>query len=130
MNPTLETMQHAQEIIDYLAENPEQHSQSAYWNGYSLGIKNTVCGTTMCVAGTSVFLKEGVDGLVNSCDSEDYDDSFSKKAERYLGLNSSEAYDLFYTFHREKALEMLRAVANGDEVKFEAIHDSYIAGVE
>jgi hypothetical protein len=40
-------------------------------------------------------------------------------------LNDEEASILFYTMSDETALEMLEAVANGDEVRFHEVYEDF-----
>lgn len=125
MQPTLEHKEHAQEILDYIMANPDQHDQNNFWTGTKGQTKN-VCDTAMCVAGTSVYLKEGVEGMWKASDKDDYDSvSFYQKAGDNLGLSEDERYKLFYCFNNEYAVDMLRAVAAGDEDKFHAIREAY-----
>jgi hypothetical protein len=76
----------------------------------------------MCVAGTSVFLKEGFEAFKNPI----YE--FERKGAENLGLTYNEASNdcesdmLFMTMSNAKAVDMLRAVAAGDETKFYEIY--------
>lgn len=139
MHSTPETRQNAQAVLDYLEKNPNQHRQNFFWapkdqpqtltdeaqaewisrlDELKKPIEHNVCDTTMCIAGTAVFLNEGIPGLV-SCISAEYEDvSFINKGADYLGLDDSEAQELFYTMSEQSALDALRAVAEGNEDKF------------
>lgn len=114
---TEETKAHAQDIFDYLIMNPEKHDQSDWYNFYNeedvLVTEENFCGTTMCVAGTSVWLKSGVSGLNNK-----YDYEFLNEGAKNLGLAYNEACTLFYGTNNEESLSLLAAVAAGDEDKF------------
>lgn len=115
MLSTPEIRAHAQEVLDYIIEHPEQHSQESWFvsKDETLPPEPGTCGTTMCIAGTSIFLKYGENCIRNPSRS-----AFSQDAADNLGLTSSEAGCLFYTFDDARALDALTAVANGDEKKF------------
>jgi hypothetical protein len=118
----------AQDILDYIETHPHQHQQ-ANWVNVITNVSSTlmeslnnmvidddpnVCNTTMCVAGTSVLLKEGSQALISHTSKDDFD----VVAGGYLGLNDIESEMLFYCWDNAYALDMLRAVAAGDENKF------------
>ena len=131
MNVTEETKAHAQEILDYLRANPEKHDQTS-WFDTGLDDKDgdpvefvtddNFCGTTMCVAGTSVWLKGGISKL------NEYsrlDVLFEHEGACNLGLNNREAEALFFGAGNSEALDLLSAVAAGDEAKFGEIAESH-----
>lgn len=124
------TKAHAQDIIDYLMKYPEKHEQGSYVgemktdeHGYEYSDdrlddvnEDNFCNTTMCIAGTSAFLVEGIDGLNEFVDSR-WQDAANKAGER-LGLDRHEQEAIFLTMDSNRALDRLRAVAEGDEEKF------------
>lgn len=117
MNVTEETKEHAQHILNYITMFPERHEQST-WVEVPIGIyrddltEDNFCGTTMCIAGTSVFLTEGVEGLRRP--TSDFEDIAAER----LGLSSVEAHDLFYNTDNDTAKVMLKAIVDGDEDAF------------
>ena len=138
---TEETKAQAQAALDYIHAHPEKHAQN-HWVGINKGnaityfwmdnlnvTEENLCGTTMCVAGTLVYLNEGVDGLNrlhhNTMGVVDENDvvvnGWIVTGAKYLGLTSQEAYSLFFEMDEAKAVDMLTAIANGDEVKFQAL---------
>lgn len=148
MKSTIKTRENAQGVLDYLTQHPQQHDQNNWWS--AIGTESTsditednFCGTTMCIAGCSVYMAEGLQGLRDAVDHVDavneeirqhiYDNDYEdgdyldpdeiwvKKGREHLGLSDKEARSLFFTFNDEQALDALRAVAQGDEVKFNNI---------
>lgn len=110
----------ARRVYDYLVAHPERHNQGGF------GHKNS-CGTTMCIAGTAAWLDPGIPvygwfddynkGLVmldkncfsaTSGDSVSPTDKIVARAGELLGLTPVEANQLFYTFHNQVALDVLR----------------------
>lgn len=136
MYVTERTKAHAREIYDYISLNPERHSQ-AHWVGiprddrvdyffhhYDKVDETNVCGSTMCIAGTSVYLKEGIEGL-NDCynETDKYGrlGGFPRRAGFYLGLDEIEADSIFFEMSEQIALDSLLAIAEGDEEKFRVL---------
>lgn len=119
---TDETKAAAQGVLDYLESQPEKHNQESYFR-LPANVKpetlteENFCGTTMCIAGTALYLDQGIEGIVNFYDGLDADEYSGQK----LGLDAVEANTLFYTFDNATALDALRAIAAGDEVKFHAL---------
>lgn len=106
--------QHVQEVLDFIEAHPEQHNQGNWVIEHS-------CGTTMCVAGTSIMLTQGMEALVNSC----FEGSYSGTARKNMGLTLSQSNKLFYTMNEGYAKDMLKALANNDKKKFNEIHATY-----
>lgn len=107
-----QTQARAQAAFDFLSQNPKNHNQQWYISGATdvpLTEEN-LCGTTMCVAGTVEWQAHG---YVT-------DFAFSAGA-MLLGLKYNEAENLFYASNNDEALDMLSAIANGDESKFYAL---------
>lgn len=130
---TDETKAVAQRTFDYLNSNPDKHNQQ-YWVGNNGGTawisrnedgnltipmlnEENFCNTTLCAAGAVVFLEQGLEG-VNEILFDDESADFDDVAASYLGLDSIEAYSLFYDTGNEGALNALLALAQGDEEKF------------
>lgn len=120
----------AQEVLDYLEAHPERHDQSL-WTTQSLsevGAKPArdlkVCDTTMCVAGTVVFL-EALANDTSIADVLDVDPngyfneerSYARKGAELLGLNDEDAWQLFYNKTDEQAVEDLRRLAAGQSIE-------------
>lgn len=120
MRSTLETRETAQAALDYIEAHPEQHEQNNWWTVAGAdrfpADSYNICDTTMCVAGTAVWVKEGMDGM-RRC-ALGIGTGFEKSGREYLGLSVREADALFYRAGNEEAVSMLRAIANGDEDKF------------
>lgn len=131
-----ETKANAQAVLDYIHAHPEKHSQSNwvgnkqgggyFWRYFDSEITetNVVCGTTMCAAGTAIYLFEGVAGLnaVGNPPVGALYKSWSQAAGHYFGFENSEESDkLFFRMNEEQVVDMLSALANGDLDKFEAI---------
>lgn len=134
---TEETKATAQAVLDYLIMNPEKHDQTAwagithdtedfptyFWSTHNEATEENLCGTTMCVAGTAVYLSDGIEGL-NACGqgaiggTNATQETWVRRGAELLGLDMVEANVLFFTLDNDKAIDMLVAVANGDEDKF------------
>ncbi len=131
-----DTKANAQAVVDYIIQYPEQHRQQEYF-GELIGDDETdelyltsnygeksanSCGTTMCIAGTQMYLEHGKDavGLFN-------DDAtrFISKAGLNLGLSDAQdRYKLFFESNETVAFDMVNALAQGDLDKFDEIHDT------
>jgi hypothetical protein len=130
VNPTPETRELATGVLEYLRQHPEKHCQASFVGVDDDGeimdattriTENNFCDTTLCVAGTAVFLAQGLEGLNRHIVNGQWDET----AAPLLGLNDEEASILFYTMSDETALEMLEAVANGDEVRFHEVYEDF-----
>jgi hypothetical protein len=136
MKFTEKTMAMAQRVRDYIIQHPEKHEQSA-WVGQRDRNSNYVryfgnvneknfCNTTMCIAGTAIFLEEGIPGLQRAAGSIDtldaYNSGWYQQAMPLLGLETdNEAEMLFGNMDNNNAFDMLGALADGDVDKFYAI---------
>lgn len=117
MISTPETRAHAQDILDYIAAHPEEHSQADWVRGGfvpSDATPETGCGTTMCIAGTSIFLKQGPNVLNNP---QEY---YSELGRKNLGLTYEEKEILFFLVTDDVALRATEAIAAGSE---DALHE-------
>jgi hypothetical protein len=125
---TEETKAAAQGVLDYIIANPEKHDQRHFVaDSSSFQFDDNVCGTTMCIAGTAVFVIEGVSAL-RECTFGSLD--FEHEGARILGLDEAEATALFYTMDNEVAVDMTNAIAQGDADKFYALHNSYTSSLD
>jgi hypothetical protein len=122
------TKANAQAVLDYIEQHPEKHDQGNWFGenvtmndgetgnlsyGYGEEIDPNVCGTTMCIAGTALWLKAGMPNKIVIPDFPD------QEAAPWLGLESEEeTHALFYNMDENAAVNMLRGMANGDEHKF------------
>lgn len=113
MNITPETQTMAQRVLDYIHEHPEAHDQKQFFND------TASCGTTMCIAGTALFLEYGIQSDYEFFD-RNFEGSFTNVAGRLLGLTDYEAEDLFYKMNNEIAVQMLKCIITGDEEGFKA----------
>ena len=127
MKSTSETRATARAALDYIEANPEKHRQADFYmvhdddgqpvyvgQGRNVSEQNW-CNTTMCVAGTAVFIDGGIEAL-RDCD------DFDHKGAELLGLDFYEGSKLFYTMDESAAVEMLKAVAEGDEARFDEVY--------
>ena len=114
---TEDTKRIAQQALDYLTAHPERHNQESWWDGEPVSKspiifrpidEGNLCNTTMCVAGTVQFQQKG---YVDPIDVREY-------ATQALGLDNIEAQLLFMYANEEDSLDLLRAIANGDDEKF------------
>ena len=131
MYVTEETKQLAQDILDYW-DATGMHDQGS-WTGnefaenVTVDIKNIngkqmpVCNTTMCAAGTAVFLNTRPERWQATVRRFECDDEFwEMRGAELLGLSEDEASALFYA-ENETAKSLMRAVADGDSAKFNEI---------
>lgn len=128
-----------QEVLDYLLAHPEKHCQrylarawdklKAYLGSGALDAElrvvekaypqANVCGTTMCIAGTAMFLQgrlelsnegyERIDGVQLSGR-----ERWIAEGAKALGLTYDQARSLFMEMDNDKALHMLKEYANGE----------------
>jgi hypothetical protein len=131
MRSTVKTREVAQKVVDYIAEHPQEHSQSLFWApatdaDTALIDINNICDTTMCVAGTAVYITDGIEGMIASLYNGRHPTlSFAGRGASLLGLNKVEADALFYCMDDAAAVDAVRALAQGDQEKFwEAIESA------
>lgn len=120
---TEETKAAAQAVVDYLTVYPERHEQSTVWgdeDGNEITSKadeqcpDDICGTTLCIAGTTLFLDGGIEAVKETVRKNTWITDAGAK----LGLDWGEAYELFHTWDEQKAFDATVAIANGDQDKF------------
>ncbi len=118
MQVTEATKAHAQAIVDYIIENPEKHDQRLWWMDNEKSPINgsdfNFCDTTMCIAGTSVFIEGGVEALIEQSQIGDWEIAAAPN----LGLTDREASYLFYCMDNDLAVDAVNAIAQGDVDKF------------
>lgn len=128
MQVTKETMAVAAGVVNYIETYPERHSQSS-WFRLALGGSNTekttlvtednLCDTTMCIAGTAVFLTFTIEEFKEW--DKDLEAHWEARGGELLGLDSSEASWLFYDCTNEEALKAVKAIAEGSQEKFDKV---------
>jgi hypothetical protein len=80
-----------------------------------------VCNTTMCAAGTAVFLSSTKAEFMKVAVKFNTDDSWwSEEGANLLGLNDREARGLFMIANNEKARALMQFIADGDANGFSA----------
>lgn len=121
MKSTEQTRAAAQAVLDYIHTYPEAHDQEVVKGEAAT---TTPCGTSMCIAGTAIALKNNIKSLL---DWEDYwdekdlgaqshsDAAWVKEAREILGLDEDEAIDLFFEYDEETAVQKLKHVVVGEE---------------
>lgn len=130
MQVTEETKALAQQISDYFLVYPERHEQDTWvWLGDNDGetylrveeelTEQNVCNTTMCIAGSAVFMTRSLDEFKKFHANAAH--TYDNEAGKLLGLNLREGQWLFYETNNEEALDAVRAIANGDVDKFTAM---------
>lgn len=140
MNSTEETRKHAFDILNLL-EVVVNHDQSEVLNGWN---EENHCGSTMCVAGASIYLKgqaywnaereawerseEPGRLLITPVprpvprpgSGSPYEDItwWARKAKENLGLSKEEAHYLFYDTENHEAKAALRRISEGKPLTF------------
>jgi hypothetical protein len=118
MESTEETRRLAQDVFDYIQENPEKHDQEHYF--YQPEKSTGFCGTTMCVAGTAMAIRYNFDyrAIHKAMEAKLADTgrvtSYCRMAGELLGLDVTEQDALFYEMNEELALQKLKKVIVGE----------------
>lgn len=113
-------------VLDYFEKFPDMHKQSSWFavdgtftaNYYAESVEvdpdANVCNTSMCAAGTVMWLNEGAKGLTYF-DGAGVDDVEAgiKRARKYLGLNEAQANALFVETTDAEAKAILTRIADG-----------------
>jgi hypothetical protein len=102
MKSTEQTRALAQQVLDFIHDNPERHDQES-WNDGPLDQNG--CGTAMCIAGTANALFHGVDAINYIAGVE---------AVKLLGLDH-EASVIFYEMDNDRAIQKLKKIIVGEE---------------
>ena len=123
MHSTPETRAMAREIADFIKSHPERHDQSSWvyvldanegapGAEYAEALKQPdLCNSTMCVAGTALFLEHGTEVFKKEWQmGHDFEDEGAS----LLGLTYEEANYLFYDTNNEEALDMVEGLAVGE----------------
>jgi len=127
MESTARTRRIAQGVLDYIKAHPNNHDQESWFHHkdafgqYTNPTEENICDTTMCVAGTAIFLQHGVRALIDPSTTPGGD--YEEEGGRLLGLNSHEQSLLFLDSTNEQAVDLLEAVVAGDETLFKAISE-------
>lgn len=123
-----ETRANAQAVVDYIIEHPENHKQREYFGKMTdsglesdYDLSENACGTTMCIAGTHLFLKYGTRATKIFLASVN---GSIKDAGNDLGLEGMERFKLFHEANEDTAFDLINALAQGDLEKFAEIHVS------
>lgn len=122
MQVTEDTKGLARAILDYIHTYPERHNQNNWieldgeLDTADMVNETNICQTTMCVAGTAVYLSRPLNEFRR------YKGDWETDGGQLLGLNWDEGDSLFYA-NNESALSLLEAVAEGDEDKFNEIRE-------
>lgn len=112
MKSTSETKDMATDVLAYIEQYPERHNQEHFIDGDIKNLEKDAanCGTTMCIAGTANFIKNG--RLAVDIDSE-------TEATELLGLDMGEAQTLFYEMNEDRALAKLKKIAKGEPFTYD-----------
>jgi hypothetical protein len=116
MKSTPETQERAMAVYDFISANPDAHNQKNYFDN-----PEGHCGTTMCIAGTALFLEYGHKSLGDFDvyrNSNHPDSSIDDIAGELLGLNMHEAMSLFFDMDNDSAMRRLKFIVAGDEFAF------------
>lgn len=110
----------ARKVLEHCIAHPEEHDQKHF-------SRQTVCGTTACIAGTAIMMDaessytsvtgEGgaiFMGLVNT--PEEHEIHPETRGRELLGLTAFDAESVFYTFDNSEALNRLAAYISAAEV--------------
>lgn len=132
MNNTARNRRRASQILSYLTAHPERHEQKNWFTyegdtvhsydqiedfaGDDSPEDGDLCNTTMCVAGTAVFLDKTLDEFKDFAGNASYHDWF-EEGSNVLGLDKEEAEYLFMS-DTELAPRLLAHIAAGDLVAF------------
>lgn len=117
----------ARQILNFIEDHPGLHNQQWFVNGdletqfYSWANdedanipKHTtdldVCGTTMCIAGSAVFIGSGVEAFSDHIIGKS---AWESSGARLLGLDYNESRALFFEFNNDRALRKLEKVKDG-----------------
>lgn len=114
METTEQTRALAQDILDYIGKYPERHEQSSWLEINDSSdpravTEGNLCNTTMCIAGTAVFLSRALE------DFRDFEGDWQDEGARLLGLECEESDALFYYAGNKESVDMVRALADGDQ---------------
>lgn len=125
MHSTKHTRALAYEILAYW-ERFNHHDQNS-WVGDEdnvkvkvktiEGINYNVCNTTMCAAGTAVFLSTTPKAFKDFV-KDTGDETWEQVGGRLLGLDDDEADTVFYA-NNKSAKRLMKAIASGSQSKFD-----------
>jgi hypothetical protein len=139
VNITPETTEQARRVYTYIALNPKIFEMNSWFSveGYEpnehaeaavIDLSANVCNTTMCLAGTQVFLSGGKEALKRLAE-EDIDmvadATEMNRAAAAFGLSPDEGYDLFVNTNNEQAFEIISGLARGSAEEFYEVFPDY-----
>lgn len=110
MKSTKATRLLAQQVGNFIEAHPEAHDQDSWIYEDS----STVCGTTMCIAGTAAFLVNGLD-FKATLDAVRNHGGWEQYGSELLGLDSEEAEVVFYA-ENDAAKKYIKRIAKGRQV--------------
>lgn len=130
MEVTKETKAVAAGVVNYLEKYPERHNQTTWFRAgdraVSYGVTDeNICGTTMCIAGATMFLTEGMERFTDYISIGNDARDWERDAGKRLGLHADEAHWLFHTVDNDVALEAVKAIADGDVDKFQNMYERF-----
>lgn len=111
MHTNAQTRQTALAVIGFWTLHPEKHDQSTFVSDlHDIKETQSLCGTTLCAAGTTVYIEGGIQGLLKMQHADDY----TETARHLLGITYEESHALFYDMDNERARRVVAAIADGD----------------
>jgi len=122
------TRETAQRVLDFINANPAVHRQTTYF-GDRVNTEN-YCGTTMCVAGTALYVEYGINSPMSFYEhpvfgrrgNDHTGNSYAKVAGPLLGFeNADESDAIFYEMDNERAVQKLKHLVTGDLMAFDAM---------
>jgi hypothetical protein len=119
------TKELASRILNYWVRTGD-HNQRFWVENSAVEVTNldddfNICNSSMCAAGTAVFLSVSKNEFKDLARNHWGNDAmWTGKAAPLLGLDDQEAHKLFYS-KDESALEMINAIADGDAERFAEI---------
>lgn len=133
---TKETKAVAQGVLNYFEKHPERHDQNSWFTiavgdrrreDTNLLSEDNLCNTTMCIAGTAVFLTSGIEEFRTF---QDDDNEWFDAGSTLLGLSYDEADWLFYSASDETAKQAVEAIAGGSQEEFDRIKRKSLTGTD
>lgn len=82
------------------------------------GVEMNVCNTTLCAAGTAVFLGTPLDSFKLMARRRN-DAEWQTRGGELLGLDYDESHFLFYMASEKNAKRLMRAIASGKQSKWD-----------
>lgn len=111
---TAEQIKNRKQVLNFIETYPQFHNQGSYF-----------CGTTACIAGTTIMFNtlKNAEVLISTFEEYEAEESNflpedcgffweSDTAAQLLGLDEAQAADLFYTWNEDEAVAKLRVLVN------------------